>query len=94
MSKTTTPANAITFTKLFAQRRGASYATVLNACFASGELLKSFNYLNRTSLALDARSGLVTGPAERSELKREIELFANYVWRDVFLQIGARRLVA
>jgi len=91
MSKITTMADRLTFTKLFAQRSGASFAAVLNECFVSKDLLRVFNARNQTSLAFDEATGMVLALEPSADFRHEIDLFANFAWRDVFLQIQARR---
>lgn len=89
-----TPATAITFTKLFAQRSGACFATVLSECIGSTDLLKAYNRLHGTSLVFDEESGVLRGPSDRTEFRRELERFADFAWRDVFLQIHLRKSLA
>lgn len=79
--------NRITFTKLFAQRSGASFAQVLHQCFATTALLEAFNRIHKTSLALDETSGVVVARDVKADLDREIDSFATFAWQDVFLQI-------
>jgi hypothetical protein len=90
-NNTITPADHLTFTKLFTQRSGASFAGVLNQCLNTNELVDAFNRINRTSLALDEKTGLVVVRDPKADLKREIDLFATFAWRDVFLQIQRKR---
>ena len=94
MSKITTMADRITFTKLFAQRSGASFAAVLNECIVTEDLLRAFNATNRTSLAFDQRRGRIVVTAPGADFKGEIERFAQFAWHDVFLQIQTRKRAA
>lgn len=89
-----TMADQITFTKLFAQRSGASFATVLNECFTTKELVHAFNVRNGTSLYLDESSRLVVVTNPKSDFTGEIDKFAMFAWHDVFLQIQTRRQAA
>lgn len=90
-TKTITKADHITFSKLFAQRSGASFAHVLNQCFTTEELVEAFNRINKTSLALDEQTGLVVVRDPNADFLKEIDLFATFAWQDVFLQIQRKR---
>jgi hypothetical protein len=94
MSKITTMADRITFTKLFAQRSGASFAAVLNECIVTEDFLKMCNARNDTCLALDKRTGCVVVTEPKADFKGEIELFARFAWQEVFLQIQTRKRAA
>jgi len=85
-----TMADQLTFTKLFAQRSGASFATVLDECFNTEDFIRVSNTINHTNLALDD-SGKVVVLNPKADFKREISLFADLVWREVFLQIQTRK---
>ena len=88
MSKTTTKADRLTFTKLFAQRSGTSFAAVLNQCCATPELLTTFNAVNQTSLVFDASLGRMGVREPQANFEHEADLFADFAWREVFLQIN------
>ena len=91
MSIPTTKADQISFTKLFAQRSGASFAAVLNECFTTQDLMRLFNAQNGTSLHLDEATRLVVVRDPIADFKDEIDKFASFAWHDVFLQIQARK---
>lgn len=90
-SKPITTADHLTFTKLFAQRSGASFANVLHQCFTTEDLVAAFNKIYKTSLALDENSGLVVVRDPEADFKKQIDLFATFAWQDVFLQIQRKR---
>jgi hypothetical protein len=91
-NQTLTAADHLTFTKLFAQRDGASFAKVLHECISTEDLVRAFNKINKTSLALDDKTGLVVvKDTQRGDLKAQIDLFATFAWQDVFLNIQHKR---
>ena len=94
MTNITIMADRITFTKLFAQRSGASFADVLNECIVTEDLVKAFNRTHGTSLAFDTRRGRIVVTDPKADFTGEIERFARFAWNDVFLQIQTRKRAA
>ena len=64
---------------------------MLNECCATPELLTTFNAVNQTSLVFDERLGRMGARDPQAHFEQEADLFAGFTWREVFLQIRARR---
>lgn len=82
----------LTFTKLFAERKGETFAHVLRQCLTTPDLLETFNRAKGTRLGWEAPSrqhpnGRLVYLDEGMQPERQFNLFAQFAWRDVFLRM-------
>ena len=92
MATTALTENPLTFTKLFCERNGTTFAAVLHDCFTTPELLDTFNRVTSSRLVCEVSGG--QGGARRIQClqagvtrEKQIDRFAQFVWREVFLML-------
>jgi hypothetical protein len=92
MTPTKLTEDPLTFTKLFAERKGATFAHVLRQCLTTPDLLESFNRAKSTRLVWEPPSrqhpsGRLVYLEEGMKPERQLNLFAQFAWREVFLRM-------